>query len=152
MDYHRLISAGKDMEKKRNGKGNGGENEGSPPFLTFGGGGEVAGMKIKGYLCGMEANDERKGFLLWQLANAKRNGYESFVYDTLTGMWHGNRKLLRYHDIRLQELNKESRCLRKDVFDTQKELDTLKRRWRRYFALCFLLIIIANVAIWAMIG
>ena len=108
-------------------------------------------MEIKGYLCGMEANEERKGFLLWQLANAKRNGYESFAYDTLTGMWHGNRKLLRYHDIRLQELKEESRCLRKDVFDTQKELDTLKRRWRRCFALCFLLIIIANVAIWAMI-
>ena len=35
MDYHRLITAGKDREKKRNGKGNGGENEFSPPFLTF---------------------------------------------------------------------------------------------------------------------
>jgi hypothetical protein len=35
MDYHRLITAGKDREKKRNGKENGGENEFSPPFLTF---------------------------------------------------------------------------------------------------------------------
>ena len=35
MDYHRSFSDGKDREKKRNGKENGGENEFSPPFLTF---------------------------------------------------------------------------------------------------------------------
>jgi hypothetical protein len=35
MDYHRLYSDGKDREKKRNGKEKGGENDGSPPFLTF---------------------------------------------------------------------------------------------------------------------
>jgi hypothetical protein len=35
MDYHRLLTVGKDREKKRNGKEKGGENEFSPPFLTF---------------------------------------------------------------------------------------------------------------------
>jgi hypothetical protein len=35
MDYHRLITGGKDKEKKRNGKEKGGENESSPPNLTF---------------------------------------------------------------------------------------------------------------------
>ena len=35
MDYHRLLTVGKDREKKRNGKGKGGENEGKRKNLTF---------------------------------------------------------------------------------------------------------------------
>jgi hypothetical protein len=35
VDYHCSLTVGKDREKKRNGKGKGGENEGSPPNLTF---------------------------------------------------------------------------------------------------------------------
>lgn len=34
MDYHCLITDGKDREKKRNGKENGGENEGKRKNLT----------------------------------------------------------------------------------------------------------------------
>ena len=34
MDYHRLLSVGKDREKKWNGKENGGENEGARKKLT----------------------------------------------------------------------------------------------------------------------
>ena len=34
MDYHRFLTVGKDREKKRNGKGNGGENEGARENLT----------------------------------------------------------------------------------------------------------------------
>lgn len=95
----------------------------------------------------MEMKDEKKGYLLWEIANAKNNGYKSFAYDTLTGMWHGKSKLLRYHDIYLQKLKAESRCMRGDIFDMRKELDTLKRRWRICFTACISFLVLANILI-----
>lgn len=75
----------------------------------------------------MDWKDERKGYLLWELANAKKNGYESFVFDTLTGMKGGDRKLALYHDIRLQEQHKELCCLRRDSEELRIEIGKARK-------------------------